>query len=203
MRFYQEITLIKTPEISPYFIWGKLYMQLHLALVEQQNLDKTVNIGVSFPEYKYTEKEGRAFASLGEKLRVFASTESQLAQCNVQKWLERLSDYCHISSIRSVPDKMQHAIFSRKQYANNPERLARRRAKRKGETFEQSLAHFADFDGEFSSLPFVAIESLSTGSATEDNHRFKLFIDQKIVSKPQEGSFNCYGLSNTSTIPWF
>jgi len=33
MKVYQEITIIKTPEISPYFIWSKLYTQLHLALV--------------------------------------------------------------------------------------------------------------------------------------------------------------------------
>jgi CRISPR-associated endonuclease Csy4 len=203
MRFYQEITLIKTPEISPYFIWGKLYMQLHFALVEQQNLDETVNIGVSFPEYKYIENEGRVFSSLGEKLRVFAPTESQLTQSNVKKWLERLTDYCHISSIRTVPEQTQYAIFSRKQCVNNPERLARRRAKRKGETFEQALAHFAGFEGKDEALPFVAIESLSTASSAEANHRFKLSIAQQLVPKPQEGNFSCYGLSQTATVPWF
>ena len=34
MKFYQEITLIDQAEISPYFIWTKLYTQLHIALAE-------------------------------------------------------------------------------------------------------------------------------------------------------------------------
>lgn len=196
MQHYVEITLLPTDDIGHYFLWSKIYQQLHLALVEL-TAGQGGNVGFSFPEY--SAKQPR----LGRKVRVFAPSEAQLVQFNSQKWLERLSDYCHISSIRAVPEKTEYAIFNRKQCVNNPERLARRRAKRKGETFEQALAHFAGFDGEFSSLPFVALESLSTAPAADANHRFKLFIDQKIVSQPQEGSFNCYGLSNTATIPWF
>lgn len=196
MKHYVEITLLPTDDIGHYFLWSKVYQQLHLALVEL-TAGKGGSVGFSFPEY--SAKQPR----LGRKVRVFASSEEQLSQFNAQKWLERLSDYCHISSIRAVPEQTQSAIFSRKQCVNNPERLARRRAKRKGETLEQALAHFAGFDGEFSSLPFVALDSLSTAPVAETNHRFKLFIDQKFVSQPQEGSFNCYGLSNTSTIPWF
>lgn len=196
MQHYVEITLLPTDDIGHYFLWSKIYQQLHLALVEL-TLGQGGNVGFSFPEY--SAKQPR----LGRKVRVFGPSEAQLVQFNSQKWLERLSDYCHVSSIRAVPEQTQYAIFNRKQCVNNPERLARRRAKRKGETFEQALAHFAGFDGEFSSLPFVALESLSTASTANANHRFKLFIDQKIVSQPQEGSFNCYGLSNTATIPWF
>lgn len=48
MKYYQEITIIKSPDISPYFIWSKLYTQLHLALVEVKNPDDSSNIGVSF-----------------------------------------------------------------------------------------------------------------------------------------------------------
>lgn len=193
---YVEITLLPTDDIDHYFLWSKIYQQLHLALVEL-TAGKGGSVGFSFPEYSANQHR------LGRKVRVFASSEEQLMQFNAQKWLERLSDYCHISSIRAVPEQTQYAIFSRKQCVNNPERLARRRAKRKGETLEQALAHFAGFDGEFSSLPFVALESLSTASDADANHRFKLFIEQKIVSQPQEGSFNCYGLSNRATIPWF
>lgn len=196
MKRYVEITLLPTDDIGHYFLWSKVYQQLHLALVEL-TAGQGGSVGFSFPEY--SAKQPR----LGRKLRVFASTESQLAQCNVQKWLERLSDYCHISSIRTVPEQTRYAIFSRKQCVNNPERLARRRAKRKGETFEQALAHFAGFEGEFTYLPFVTIESLSTRAAEEVNHRFKLFVTQQLVLKPHEGIFNCYGLSKTATVPWF
>ena len=50
MKFYQEITLIDQAEISPYFIWSKLYAQLHIALAEQKNIEDKVSIGVSFPQ---------------------------------------------------------------------------------------------------------------------------------------------------------
>lgn len=196
MKHYVEITLLPTDDIGHYFLWSKIYQQLHLALVELTG-GQGGSVGFSFPEYSANQLR------LGRKLRVFAPTETQLAQFNAQKWLERLSDYCHISSIRAVPEQTQFAVFSRKQYVMNPERLARRRAKRKGETFEQAFSHFVGFDGEFSSLPFVALESLSTASSVESNHRFKLFIAQQLVSKSQEGSFNCYGLSQSATIPWF
>lgn len=196
MKHYVEITLLPTDDIGHYFLWSKIYQQLHLALVEL-TAGQGASVGFSFPEY--SAKQPR----LGRKVRVFASSESQLVQFNAQKWLERLSDYCHISSIRAVPEQTQYALFSRKQCVNNPERLARRRAKRKGETFEQALSHFAGFDGEISSLPFVALESLSTAQSVETNHHFKLFIAQQLVSTPQEGNFNCYGLSQSATIPWF
>lgn len=196
MNFYQEITLLPTDDIGHYFLWSKIYQQLHLALVEL-TAGQGGSVGFSFPEY--SAKQPR----LGRKLRVFAPTEAQLTQCNLQKWLERLSDYCHISSIRVVPEQTQYVVFTRKQCVNNPERLARRRAKRKGETFEQALSHFAGFDGEFSTLPFVALESLSTAPSAEAKHCFKLFIAQQLVPKQQEGSFNCYGLSQSATIPWF
>jgi len=196
MKHYVEITLLPTDDIGHYFLWSKIYQQLHLALVELTE-GQGGSVGFSFPEYSANQPR------LGRKLRVFAPTETQLEQFNAQKWLVRLSDYCHISSIRVVPEQTQYAVFTRKQCVNNIERLARRRAKRKGETVEQALAHFADFEGELTSLPFVALESLSTTSSVESNHRFKLFITQQLMSKPQEGNFNCYGLSQSASVPCF
>src|SRR5690625_5385178 len=96
MRFYQEITLIKTPDISPYFVWSKLYTQVHLALVEQQNPDKTVSIGVSFPAYHYVENEDGGYGTLGDKLRVFANSEQELERLNLQKRSEE-----HTSELQS------------------------------------------------------------------------------------------------------
>lgn len=60
MKFYQEITLIDQAEISPYFIWSKLYTQLHIALAKSKDTNDKVNIGVSFPQYIFEEKiEGK------------------------------------------------------------------------------------------------------------------------------------------------
>lgn len=219
MRFYQEITLIKTPEISPYFIWSKLYTQLHLALVEQQNLDKMVNIGVSFPEYAYQEKEGKEFASLGTKLRIFASSEQELQKLNLNKWLDRLMDYVHIKSIRPIPSNANsYLLVKRYRVTTNLERLTRRfmrrESKRTGReisfeeaqkiqnlrfleekkvTLEKAKAHYTN--PLVKDLPFVKIKSLS------GEQEFSLLINQQPVDQQQQGSFSTYGLSSKATVP--
>lgn len=219
MRFYQEITLIKTPEISPYFIWSKLYMQLHLALVEQQNSDKTVNIGVSFPEYKYTDKEDAGSTTLGIKLRVFANTEVELQQLDLTKWLERLTDYVHIKSIRPIPENIDsYLLVKRYRPDTNLERLTRRfmqrESKRIGKalsfneakalqnqrfaksndiTLKQAEQHYKQ--PKVKDFPFIRLRSLS--SAEE----YSLQIEQIRTEQHCTGSFNTYGLSSQSTVP--
>ena len=78
MKHYVEITLLPTDDIGHYFLWSKIYQQLHLALVELTG-GQGGSVGFSFPEY--SAKQPR----LGRKLRVFAVTESQLVQFNEQK----------------------------------------------------------------------------------------------------------------------
>lgn len=213
MRFYQEITLIKTPEITPYFIWSKLYIQVHLALVEQQNSDKTVNFGVSFPKYRYEDKEGRFFASLGSKLRVFAPTEVELQRLNLAQWLERLVDYVHIKSIQSVPDNISCHVNVRRYRADTKlDRLTRRYAKRRGISFEEARAEqnqrFADthnltlhqaqqhyIQPKVKDYPFIKLQSLS------GEKEFSLLIAQVEAEQCCSGSFNTYGLSSQSTVP--
>jgi CRISPR-associated endonuclease Csy4 len=56
MKFYQEITLIDQAEISPYFIWSKLYTQVHIALAEIKDDSDKVGIGASFPQYILRKK---------------------------------------------------------------------------------------------------------------------------------------------------
>lgn len=196
MQHYLDITLLPDDGIGHYFLWGKLYQQLHLALVEH-NQGHDGYIAVSFPQYNTKPMQ------LGLKLRLFASTENMLEQLNIGKWLNRFADYCHISSIKAVPEHTQFALFSRKHCQTNPERLARRRAKRKGETFEQAMQHFAGFKGDSSTLPFIAMESLSSAETRGSANKFRLIIDKKIVPDHQSGNFNCYGLSKGATVPWF
>lgn len=192
MKYYQDITLLPDAEVSLGFLWQKVYGQLHLALVEQQAANGNSAISVSFPEYQ------NSFFPLGSKLRLLASTGEQLQQLNLAKWLNRLSDYTHCTSIKEVPASVtQHARFKRVQFDTNVERLARRRIKRKGGTLEEALAHYAGFNDQQSNLPFVNIQSLSK------DERFRLFIDQDILDQAEGGEFNCYGLSKTATVPWF
>lgn len=221
MRFYQEITLIKTPEITPYFIWSKLYMQVHLALVEQQNPDKTVNFGVSFPAYHLQETGDKSFGCLGDKLRIFANTEQELEQLNLHKWLNRLADYVHLKSIKPVPENIDGYLQVKRYRANtNLERLTRRFMRREGKRLGRELSfaeaqamqnqRFAENQSvslqtaekhyqqpQVKSFPFIKMQSLS------GDKDFSLQIVQEQVSQPQQGRFSTYGLSSQTTVPNF
>lgn len=206
MQFYQEITLIDQAEISPYFIWSKLYTQLHLALVEIKDEKNQVNIGLSFPQYIFEEKtnQEKARVSLGKKLRLFAETESDLKKLNLDKWLGRISDYVHMTAIRNVPkDVKGYAIYKRKSVKSNAEKLARHEEKKGRHSYESALAHYQKFV-QHTALPYVQIFSHSTQEPSSGNkHHFKLFIEKQHIDQPRNQMFSTYGLSSTSTVPEF
>ena len=197
MKYYTEITFMMHDDISCYQLWAKIYSQLHLALVEIKNQDNTVNIGVSFPEYKYNTE--RKIGFLGTKIRLFAHKEESLQHLGIKTWLERLSDYVHISSIRPVPqDKiLSYASFYRKQVKTNAERLARHRIKTKNDISLDDAIKLYQKRITKTDLPFIQMKSL-----TSDKH-FKLFIEKKESPKSNEFEFNAYGLSSKSTVPEF
>lgn len=219
MKAYQEITIIKSPDISPYFIWSKLYTQLHLAMVEQKNSDQTVSFGVSFPEYKYVNEDNKTVSTLGNKLRVFARDEAALQQLDLIKWLERFADYLHIKRVQSVPETITAYLFVKKYCADlNLERLTRRFMRRKSKrtgieiSFEQAKAiqnkRFSEkysvsleeaelhyLQPKLQNFPFIKLRSLS------NNKEFSLQIEQIVTDKPHVGTFNTYGLSSQSSVP--
>jgi len=192
MKNYLDITLLPDAEANIGFIWQKIYQQIHLALVEQQMPNGNSPIAVSFPEY------GSKSFPLGNKLRLFASNSEQLQRLDLARWLNRLTDYTHCTSIKDVPETVnQYVCFKRIQFATNEERLARRRAKRKNETLEQAMAYYSGFKDQHSKLPFVNIQSLSR------NGRFRLFIQREFSDQSEYGEFSCYGLGKVATVPWF
>lgn len=219
MKYYIEITLIDDSDYSLPQLWCKLYMQIHLALVEQQNPDKTVNIGVSFPEYQYTEKGGVEFTILGSKLRVFANTEHELVKLNLTKWLERLMNYVHIKSIQPVPDKSNCYLLVKRYRVDMSlesltRRFMRRESKRTGRkiSFEEARSiqnqRFAKINNltlqeakkhyeepNIKNLPFIKLKSLSS------QKEYSLLIEQTSVEQQCTGSFNTYGLSSQNTVP--
>lgn len=196
MKHYLEITLIDGGNESLYFIWSKLYAQLHLALVEVKKHNDKSNIGVSFPEYRFNPEKGIGF--LGTKLRVFANSEEELQTLNIITWLARLSDYIHVSSIREVPvHKITgYAIFSRKQVKTNASRLARHRIKRGDIDFDEAVARYQNIVTR-SDLPFVQLKSLT------NQHPFRLFIHKENKEHAEIGGFSSYGLSADATVPAF
>lgn len=192
MKYYREISLLPNADIASYFIWQKLYQQIHLALAENKSAEEVSAIGVAFPGYDAVK-----FA-LGTKLRLFAENEQGLEQMQCEKWVNRLSDYVHVSSIKPVPEQvMGHACFKHFKLKGNKEKLARRRAKRKGETLQQALVSYSRYEEQQSKLPFINMTSLTNGQ------NFRLFIEKQAKEQPQTGSFSCYGLSNTTTVPLF
>lgn len=196
MNYYIDVTLMNSSDFSPYELWSRLYTQLHLALVEVKDQNDQVNIGVAFPEYRFTHKQRIGF--LGTKLRLFAQTEDALKALNLGRWLDRLTDYVHITSIREVPqDKITgYAFFSRKQVKSNPERLARRRAARGDIDFEEALQQYQNF-ASLTDLPYIQMKSLTSDKS------FKLFIQKHHADKSAKQVYSTYGLSSESSVPEF
>lgn len=129
---------------------------------------------------------------------MFAEEKVELEKLAANKWLSRLRDYVLVKPIVPVPEKIAgHSCFRHVRMKGNKEKLARRMAKRKGETFQQALAYFADYEEQRRKLPYINMTSLTNG------HRFRLFIGKITKDEPQPGSFSCYGLSKTTIVPWF
>ena len=204
MKFYQEITLIDQAEISPYFIWSKLYTQLHIALAEIKDDSDKVGIGASFPQYIFEEKveNQKARINLGNKLRLFAESEADLKKLDIRRWLERLEDYVHVISIREVPNDIKnYAIYKRKQVKTNAQRLARHRVKRGDIGFDEALARYSNVVTT-TNFPYIEMKSLST-SDQQSEKRFKLFIEKQPAEKTETQVFSTYGLSSVSSVPEF
>ena len=205
MKYYLDITLLPDAEASLGFLWQKVYTQCHLALVEQKNADNSSGVAMAIPGYRHGKQSFESGSSfpLGNKIRLLAQTEQQLEQLDLARWLRRLSDYCHYTSIKKVPDNItEFACFTRKQFNTSVERLARRRVKRKGEALQQALEYYKAYTAPKSDLPFINCKSLS------GNQEFKLLIEKQVLAKPQQGNLNCYGLSQkqgpqTATVPCF
>ncbi len=197
MKYYIELTLIPHPDSRMYGLWSKLYTQLHLALVNIKDADDTVKVGISLPEYRFDET--KKIGSLGSKIRLFANEQATLERLNIQQWLNRFTDYVHITSIRKVPERIKgYARYSRVQVKTNAERLARHRLKKHQDlSFEQAVARYQKIITTCP-LPYVQLTSLT------NEYKFKLFIKKEVVEDIISTiAFNTYGLSNNCALPEF
>lgn len=197
MNFYQEITIIPEPEIPAYSIWGRLYQQLHIALADIKNSQGIDSVGVSFPGYQYNEKQGKTFATLGYKLRIFAPSEAELQALNLDKWLERLTDYVHIKRIQPIPSEHGFVMVRRYRY-KTLEKQAQDFAAHRGISYEDALAHCQAHKRAAKPYPFIQMTS-------QTNQRdYRLAIIQKAAEDEHRGSFNSYGINNATdrvTVP--
>ncbi|MDD5275327.1 MAG: type I-F CRISPR-associated endoribonuclease Cas6/Csy4 [Methylovulum sp.] len=211
MKHYIEITLIENSDINLFSLWSKVYQQIHLGLVEMQDDQKRVPIGVSFPEYVVggrsrlpASHDTRTslcidkYSVLGGKLRLFAQDEATLAKFDAAKWLARLRDYVHCTDICPVPEKLKgHTVYQREQPKTNKERLARRYAKRHGMDYDTALACYGKMAHESITTPFIRLKSLGS------DNTFCLWIKKTVVAEPSGATFSSYGLSAVSSVPDF
>lgn len=184
---YIDIKVVPDPESGPAQLLGALYDHLHLALV-QRHQD---SIGVSFPEYSLSPR------TLGTTLRLHGS-EADLKQLLATDWLKGMRDNVRISNIAPAPADTPHRVVQRKQFKTSAERLRRRRMRRKGETAEQAQAAIPSSMEHRPELPYVHLHSRST------KQPFCLFITLGPPQAPAvPGKFSSYGLSGSTTVPWF
>ncbi len=204
MKYYLDLTLLPDDGVSTFFLWEKVYPQLHLALVEQLD-DKKGKIGVAFPQYHVNEHTKH----IGRKARLFAAEKQQLVDLNVSNKLERLLDYVHVTSIREVPENIsEYARYSRVHGQASKEQLARRKVvrvkKKEGKdiSYEEALAHYKNYGRLNTNLPCVFIKSMTNGT------RFPLLIKQDVIGigtfdPAQNITFDSYGLSKEGYLPHF
>ena len=197
LNYFQEITIIPDPDIAPYFIWGKLFTQLHIALADVKNNHKIDAIGISFPDYHYDDKNEQS-SKLGLKLRVFAPNQKDLETLNLDNWLYRLTDYVHVKGIKDVPRDKIMGYVSVHRYRFKPiEVQAQTLADKLNVSYEEAMVTVAKRKKEMA-VPYIQMRSQT------NNSNYRLRILQQPYDKANAGGFNVYGMngmSNDITVP--
>ncbi|PKG99347.1 type I-F CRISPR-associated endoribonuclease Cas6/Csy4 [Paraglaciecola sp. MB-3u-78] len=200
MKYYLDITLLPDAEANLGFLWQKVFQQVHIALVDNKVGDNESAVALSVVGY------GDKAFPLGNKLRLLAASEDILQKLDMQRWLNRLSDYCHLSSIKPVPAEVkQYARFNRKN-VKSIEKKAQRRAVHLAKSYNEVLAYLIE-EGKSKEckLPFINVESQESKKQSGQgvSCQFLLFIEKTLFDEAVNGKFDCYGLSKTATVPWF
>lgn len=181
---YVNIQINDSLDFNTQVILNTLYAKLHKELVSLKG-----NIGVSFPNFK---------KNLGNTLRIHGN-EKELLQLMEQKWYGTLHSYIRVSKILKIPEIVKYCVVSRVQSKTSIERLYRRSLRNGKKTLpEIEVLLDKSFNEKLLRQPYIEIKSSST------QQRFKLFIQHHEPKKePSFGTFSCYGLSQTASIPWF
>lgn len=189
MDHYLDIRLLEAPEFAPQLLMGALVGKLHRALFDLEADD----IGVSFPEHRVGVKK----RTMGSLLRVHGSKQ-RLGQLLDTSWLSGMRDHITLGTVSTVPEQVKHRVVSRRQFNTGSPSRARRLAKRHDLGLEEAQRRLAECASRKIELPFVSLNSRSTGQ------RFTLFIEHGLLqAQATSGRFNYYGLSSSATIPWF
>lgn len=184
MESYLEIRLLPHPEFKEPMLMGVLFSKLHLALAAR----KAGDIGISFPESGKTP---------GSVVRLHG-TKAALTELDATRWHNGLQDYCQLAGVKPVPEVTGWRTVSRVQVKSNVERLLRRSVRKGWLTEEEAELRALQTQAQVTGLPYLQMKSLSTGQ------HFRLFIQHsELQPEPVHGLFSSYGLSASTTIPWF
>lgn len=187
MDHYIDLEVRANPEITPDQLMSALYAKLHRDLAGQG----CKCIGVSFPQVSF---QG---VYLGPRIRLHGELDA-LNALSARNWLGSVRDHVTQSGPFKVPDNPGYRAVRRVQVKSNPARLRRRLMRRHDLTEVQACERIPDSSARFTKLPFVCLNSASTGQS------YSLIIDHgALLSEPVVGEFNSYGLGTGATIPWF
>ncbi|MDP2833237.1 MAG: type I-F CRISPR-associated endoribonuclease Cas6/Csy4 [Pseudomonadota bacterium] len=185
MDHYIEIRLLPDPEFPPNVLMNALFSKLHRSLA----MHGQGNIGLCFPD---AGKSG-----LGSRLRLHGSA-MELQAFLALDWRLGMRDHTDVGEVLPLPPVKGYRVVRRVQAKSNPERLRRRLMARKGVSEQLARAAIPDSAAERLDLPFVVIQSRTTGQ------QFRLFVEHlPLQAQPVADAFSAYGLSPTATIPWF
>ena len=183
MDSYIEIKLKPDAELRLNWLLNAVYSKLHKALFDI----KANDIGVSFPNYKYT---------LGDTLRLHSS-KRQLETLEQTNWLGGMIGYCQIEPVKPIPENTQYRIFSRTQ-SNMTEAKLRRLMRRGSIANTEVKAYRYKMLTQNLEAPYVEFVSGSNG------HKHRRYIQLgDLLDNPTAGEFDTFGLSKTATVPWF
>lgn len=187
MDHYLDLRLRDDPEFVLPQLMAALYAKLHRALVAAGH----GRIGVSFPDVQ-PEKRW-----LGERLRLHGSLPDLTALMQTD-WLSGMRDHADCTDPAPVPAGAQYRTVRRVQADSNPDRLRRRLMRRHDLDEAAARQRIPDSAAATLNLPWLQLRSTSTGQ------HFRLFIQHGPPHPdPVLGTFSAYGLSPTTTVPWF
>lgn len=183
MDYYIDVKLIPNKEIRENVLLNQVYTSFHKRLYDL----KSTNIAVSFPQYRL--KLGRLFRIHG--------TKEGLERLEEKDWLGKYVKHCKVSKMETVPNEAQHRTISRIQQ-NMTEAKLRRLIKR-GTIPEVDVKKYRIkmFQGGLDN-PYVELVSMSNGQLHRRFIEFGELQDTEV-----KGEFDLFGLSKTSTVPWF
>lgn len=187
MNHYIDLKLLPDPEFPQAQLMNALFAKLHRGLHDLRRND----VGLSFPAFE------QARHGLGDHLRLHGTAEA-LDRLLALNWLTGMRDHVRLGELAPVPAGVRYRHVSRVQVDSNPERARRRLAKRHDISEEEARQRIPDSAAKRCDLPFVILRSNGNGQP------FRLFIRHgPLLDIPTPGPFGSYGLSATSTIPWF